>query len=120
MRQRFEEAAARHSVTLGGKVHAARAEVRIESDYDRLNVPEQASIVRLMTGAAQALGRALPTRATGGGSDANVFAARGLEVANLACGMRDIHTVNEWVDLKDLVLTAEILVRAVTDNAAGA
>ncbi len=49
------------------------------------------------------------TRATGGGSDANVFAARGIEIANLGCGMREIHTVNEWVDLKDVVVTAELV-----------
>jgi di/tripeptidase len=49
-----------------------------------------------------------------------VFAARGIEVANLACGMRDIHTVNEWVDVKDLVLTAEILVELIRQNAVAA
>ena len=59
----------------------------------------------------------LPTRATGGGSDANVFAARGIEVANLACGMRDIHTVDEWVDVRDLVSTAELLVELIRLNA---
>jgi di/tripeptidase len=59
-----------------------------------------------------------PTRSTGGGSDANVFAARGIEVANLACGMREIHTVNEWVDIRDLVLTAELVVETVRLNAA--
>jgi tripeptide aminopeptidase len=120
MRARFEDAARRHSVTLDGRVHPARVEVSVEHQYDRLDVPDQASIVRLTTAAAKALGRPLPTRATGGGSDANVFAARGIEVANLACGMRDIHTVNEWVDVKDLVLTAEILVELIRQNAVAA
>ena len=55
--------------------------------------------------------------ATGGGSDANVFTSRGLEVANLACGMRDIHTVNEWVDVQDLFATAEHLVELLRVNA---
>jgi putative aminopeptidase FrvX len=53
------------------------------------------------------------------GCDANVFTGRaGLEVANLACGMRAIHTVHEWVDVKDLVGTAELLVAALAVNAA--
>ncbi len=43
--------------------------------------------------------------------------ARGLEVANLACGMRDIHTVNEWVDVKDLVATAELVLETIRANA---
>ena len=118
MRACFEDAARRHSVTLDGRVHPARVELQVEHQYDQLDVPDQASIVRLTTTAAKALGHPLPTRSTGGGSDANIFAARGIEVANLACGMRDIHTVNEWVDVKDLVLTAEILVELIRANAA--
>ena len=31
--------------------------------------------------------------------------------------MREIHTVNEWVDVKDIVTTAELLVEAVRLNA---
>ena len=73
--------------------------------------------VRLVTNAARTLGRTCPTRSTGGGSDANVFITRGIEVANLACGMRDIHTVNEWVDVKDLVATAELVLETVKANA---
>ena len=53
------------------------------------------------------------TRSTGAASDANVLGGRGLEVANLGCGMRQIHTVNEWVDVKDMVATTELLVETV-------
>jgi acetylornithine deacetylase/succinyl-diaminopimelate desuccinylase-like protein len=31
--------------------------------------------------------------------------------------MRDIHTVNEWVDVKDLVATAELVLETVKGNA---
>jgi acetylornithine deacetylase/succinyl-diaminopimelate desuccinylase-like protein len=33
--------------------------------------------------------------------------------------MRDIHTVNEWVDVKDLVSTAELLVELIRLGARG-
>ena len=117
MRRRFEEAAARHTAVVDGRERRARAAVEIEHQYDRLDVPDRAGIVQLTASAAAALGRPLPTRATGGGSDANIFAARGIEVANLACGMRDIHTVDEWVDVRDLVSTAELLVELIRLNA---
>ena len=117
MRRCVEDAAARHSAMVDGRERRARAAVEIERHYDRLDVPDQAAIVRMAKGAAAALGRALPTRSTGGGSDANVFAARGIEVANLACGMRDIHTLDEWVDVRDLVSTAELLVELIRLNA---
>jgi tripeptide aminopeptidase len=117
MRARFEVAAARHAVTLEGREHRAGVDAHVERQYERLNIADEAAIVRLVGEAARALGRVCPTRSTGGGSDANVFATRGIEVANLACGMRDIHTVNEWVDVKDLVATAELVVETVLANA---
>lgn len=117
MRECFELAAARHRVTVGGREHAARAEVRVERDYDRLALSESARIVRLTREAARRLGRPFQTRGTGGASDANVFNGRGLEIANLGCGMRQIHTVNEWVDVNDIVLTAALLVELVRLNA---
>ncbi|OGL10819.1 MAG: hypothetical protein A3I17_01490 [Candidatus Rokubacteria bacterium RIFCSPLOWO2_02_FULL_72_37] len=117
MRACFDQAVARHRVAGDGREHAARVEARIDRDYDRLALGEDARIVRLVHGAAAVLGTPFRTRATGGGSDANVFTGRGLEVANLACGMRAIHTVNEWVDVKDIVATAALLVETLRLNA---
>jgi tripeptide aminopeptidase len=117
MRRRFEEAAARHEVTLEGNVHRARFEAQVDRQYERLDVPDHAPIVGLVNQGAKKLGRILTTRATGGGSDANVLAARGLEIANLGCGMRDIHTVNEWVDLKDLHTTAALVLETLRAHA---
>ena len=117
MRGRFEEAAARHSVRLEQNEHQARVEIKVERQYERLDVADSAPVVMLVAGAARGLGRSFKTRATGGGSDANVYATRGIEVANLGCGMRDIHTVNEWVDLKDLHTTASIVLETVRLNA---
>ncbi len=117
MRGCFEAAAAAHRVLLDGHEHTGRCEVRVQRNYERLHLGDDARIVRLVGLAARRLGRPFRTRATGGGSDANVFTSRGLEVANLACGMRDIHTVNEWVDVEDLFATAEHLVELLRVNA---
>jgi tripeptide aminopeptidase len=113
MRECFERAAAGHRVTVAGREHTARVETKVERDYDRLAVDDDRPIVALVRQAAQALGTPFRTRSTGGGSDANVFAGRGIEVANLACGMRQIHTVNEWVDVNDIVATTALLVETV-------
>jgi tripeptide aminopeptidase len=113
MRECFERAAAAHRVVVAGREHVARVESRIERDYERLAVADDRPIVGLVRRAAQQLRAPFRTRSTGGGSDANVFAGRGLEVANLACGMRQIHTVNEWVDLNDIAATTALLVETV-------
>ena len=99
----FEKAASGHRVTVEGKEHVARVEARVERDYDPLNVPRDSNIVRLVRRAVEGRGRSLTVRATGVGCDANVFNGRhGLEIANLGCGMRQIHTIHEWVDINDL------------------
>jgi tripeptide aminopeptidase len=109
----LERAAACHRVTVGGRDHVARVETRVDRDYEPLAVPDDTPIVRLVRDAAARMTTSFKTRATGAASDANIFAARGLEVANLGCGMRQIHTVNEWVDVNDMVATTELLVETV-------
>ncbi|HUM17974.1 MAG TPA: M20/M25/M40 family metallo-hydrolase [Candidatus Nitrosotalea sp.] len=117
MRRCFDEAAARHAVRVGDRDYRARVEAQVDRQYSRLDVRDDAGIVRLVQSAAGSLGRVCGTRGTGGGSDANVFAERGIEIANLACGMREIHTVNEWVDVRDLVFTAGLVLETVRLNA---
>ena len=46
---------------------------------------------------------------TGGGSDANIFNAAGLQAANLAVGMQKAHTTEEYLDSRDLVSVVQIL-----------
>jgi tripeptide aminopeptidase len=84
-----------------------------------MHVPESAPIVKLVNAAARNLNLEVKTLATGGGCDANVLNQKGLVVANLSTGMREIHTVNEWLDLKDLNLSARIVLEIVTLNASG-
>ncbi len=115
----LEEAAARHRVDSDGKEYRARVEAKIERDYDRMDVPDGAPIVQLVRAAARNLNCDLKTAATGGGCDANVLNQKGLQVANLATGMREIHTVKEWLDLRDLNLSAAMVLEIVKVNAQG-
>jgi tripeptide aminopeptidase len=118
MVQCFDEAVGRHRVTVEGREHVARVETKVTQDYEKLDVPRDSAIVRLMRRAVEGCGRTLTVRATGVGCDANIFNGRhGLEIANLGCGMRQIHTVNEWIAIPDLVATSETLVEALRLNA---
>ena len=118
MKRCLEESAARHVLELDGKRHAAKVEAKIDRDYDRMDVPESAPIVKLVHAAAKNLGLEVKTLATGGGCDANVLNQKGLVVANLSTGMREIHTVNEWLDLNDLHFSARIVLEILRVNAA--
>ena len=105
----LQDATAGVTLELDGRLHEARVEFRIRREYDRMDVSHDTAIVQRVHEAARNLGLAVDTVAKGGGCDANVFNKRGLQVANLASGMRDIHTVHEWLDVNDLVTAARII-----------
>ena len=113
----LEEAAARSTLELNGERFNASVEAKINRSYERMAVPDDAPVVQLVRAAAKNVNVALKLFATGGGCDANVFNQKGLMVANLSTGMREIHTVNEWLDLKDLYLSAQMVLETVRLNA---
>ncbi len=104
----FKDAVARASITIDGQRFEAALEHAAHPEYDAMNVPDDAPIVRKVVEAARRAGRVVKPEAMGGGCDANVLNGRGLVVANLGTGMRDIHTVREWLDVKDMIATAEV------------
>jgi tripeptide aminopeptidase len=104
----FKQAVARAGVTLKGKRFEAGLDYKAEPEYAAMNVPDDAPIVRKVVEAAQRVGRVVKPEAMGGGCDANILNQRGLVVANLGTGMRDIHTVREWLDVNDMISTAEV------------
>lgn len=112
----LKEAARRATLETDGNRFQATVESKIERDYDRMAIPDGSPIVRLVQSAARNLGMELKTQATGGGCDANILNQKGLEVANLSTGMREIHTVKEWLDLNDLNISAEMVLEIIRLN----
>jgi tripeptide aminopeptidase len=115
----FEDAVSRAHVTLEGRRFNASLEHSAYTEYEAMNVAEDAPIVRKVLEAARRAGRAVETGATGGGCDANILNRRGLTVANLGTGMRDIHTVREWLDINDMVSTAAVTLELIRLQAGG-
>jgi tripeptide aminopeptidase len=117
IRKALNEAAAARSVVVDGETVTARVEEHVTREYHAMNVPDDSKIVQLVMRAANNLNHQVKTLATGGGCDANVFNQRGLEVANLGTGMQAIHTVKEWLDVKDLYRSAEVVLEILKLNA---
>ena len=108
MQKCLEDAAAKYEVTVAGKTTRASVESHVERDYSSMDVPDSSHVVQLVIQAAKRMGLDVKTMASGGGCDANVFNRRGIECANLGTGMRAIHTVKEWLDVKDMYAAAEM------------
>jgi tripeptide aminopeptidase len=118
IRRSFQDAASRATATVDGKLHRAWVEEQCSREYQRMNVADDAPIVKLLMKAATNVGATLRTASIGGGCDANVFNLRGIESVNFGTGMREIHTVNEWLDLEDFYRCAAVVLECVRLNAA--
>lgn len=114
MRRCFQEAAAAARATVDGRERRAWIEERLDRTYERMDVPDDAPIVRRVLEAAKSVNHSVKTASIGGGSDANVFNRRGIQSVNLGTGMRAIHTVNEWIDLQDFYACADTVLAACT------
>ncbi len=97
-----------------------RLETRVNRSFSKTHVPENHPVVLLAKSAAEALGRKMACKASGGGSDANIFFERGIVAGVLGTGMRDMHTVSEWIRLNDMVRAGELLVKILTLHAESA
>jgi tripeptide aminopeptidase len=117
IRRCFQEAAARATTTVNGALHRAWVEERSGREYESMHVPDSDPLVQALLAAAKAAGRSVTTASIGGGCDANVFNRRGIRAVNFGTGMRDIHTVNEWLDLADFYACADVLLELVRARA---
>ncbi len=83
--------------------------VTIVDDYPPLSLTEDTPVIRRVKKAASDCGKNLRYIVAGGGSDANVFNGFGLPTAIIATGMNKVHTIEERLDLNDLVNLTELL-----------
>ena len=98
LKECLEDAAASH----GGEVR-----INHQREYSGYSWAADDLPPRIAADAWRRLGREPQFRPTGGGSDANVFNARGVPAVVLSCGYVDAHTVHEYVPLADMVAAAE-------------
>ncbi|MEJ2040032.1 MAG: M20/M25/M40 family metallo-hydrolase, partial [Desulfosarcinaceae bacterium] len=96
-----------------------RLETKVELDFDNMDIDPGHPVVALAKRAAANLGRTLETASSGGGSDANIFAGKGIAAAVLGTGMDQVHTVNERIKLEDMVLTSRLVLEILRLQAEG-
>lgn len=99
MIRRFEESATKWG-----------AQVNIDHvrHYSAYNIDPASKVVKIAQEASRDLGFEPTLRTTLGGSDANVYNAKGVPCIVVATGMDKIHTHDELISRKDLVDTARL------------
>jgi tripeptide aminopeptidase len=98
------------------EVPGTSVQVEEESSYRSFNLAPDDPLVVLVANAARALGIEPRMEVGGGGSDANVFNARGIPAIILATGPSDVHTLQESVAISKMIESAQWLVEAVRQS----
>ncbi len=99
MIDRFEEA---------GREWGAEVRIDHKRHYSAYNIDPSAKVVQVAQTASRNLGLEPTLRTTLGGSDANVYNAKGVPCIVVATGMDKIHTHDEFISRRDLVDTARL------------
>ena len=77
--------------------------------YDAVLFDEEDELVQAIARAARAAGLEPRFHRSGGGSDANVLAARGVRPITLGVGMASFHSADEHIAVADLEGTARLV-----------
>jgi tripeptide aminopeptidase len=97
----------------------AKAKVKINEEYQCYNLSPDDQVVKIAMKASKNMGLQPELCPTGGGSDANIFNKKGLPSAVLSVGMEKVHTVDEYILVKNLKNSAEYILSIVNTVTAG-
>lgn len=96
----FQEAAERNG---------ARVEFKIKRMYTTYKLADDHPVVAAAVAAVEQFGWAPRITASGGGTDANIYAEHGIHCAIISTGMAQVHTPNEHIAIADMVNAARLL-----------
>lgn len=91
----------------------AKVEIDASRMYPAFSIDEEDEIVKLVKKACENMGAESYTKASGGGSDTNIFNANGLKAVNLGVGMKKAHTLEEHLKIEDLVNSARLVLEII-------
>jgi tripeptide aminopeptidase len=113
-RQRMDAAMHEETESRGGSVS-----VLWTKEYDGFRFDTTDPLLALVEDAFERSGVTPRRFSTGGGSDGNILAAKGLPTLVLSCGMSEVHSIAEHIRVADLESMVRLLL-AVLDTAADA
>jgi tripeptide aminopeptidase len=87
----------------------ARVEFKIKRMYTTYRLPDDHPVVAAAIAAVEKLGWTPVIKASGGGTDANIYAEHGIHCAIISTGMTDVHTPNEHIAIADMANGARLL-----------
>jgi len=83
--------------------YKVKYELKIINEYKKMDVSEKSILVENFKNSIKGISKNIKLEKTMGGSDANLFNAKGIEAVNIAIEFIDIHSTNEKYKLSSLI-----------------
>lgn len=96
-----------------------KADIEVKKDFSGTKIAEDHKTILLAKKAAKNIGINFESKTIGGGADANIFFEKGIVAGVLGTGMKDVHTVNESIALKDMENAARLVLEILRLYASG-
>ena len=87
-----------------------------ERIYDAINLSKNSFMIKRILKSCKYLKYKINLVQTGGGADANFFIKNGVDTVNLGTGMREVHTKNEKLLLKEFYQCADIVFNSLLER----
>jgi len=117
MKQAFLEVIDESEITVNDKIHKAALVEERHFDYPAMRISESSPAFILAKTAGLKLGLDMKSIVSGGGTDANILNMGAMEVGVIGVGMKKVHTTEEYIDLNDMIKSAELLLQIVKEAA---
>ncbi|MGI5879264.1 MAG: M20/M25/M40 family metallo-hydrolase [Syntrophomonadaceae bacterium] len=95
--------------------HGAQAQVKVKFLYPEIRLDAQDEVVVIAVKAARSTGLEPVLTGTGGGSDASIINGHGIACVNLGIGMSNVHTIDEYIEVDDLVKDVELILAIIRE-----
>ncbi|MFY9306492.1 MAG: M20/M25/M40 family metallo-hydrolase [Bacillota bacterium] len=114
-REKLERAVASIQETFQESCSAAGAilEFGSEIEYETYNISPSSEVCQRLRKAGEKLGMEMHFVSAGGGSDANIYNAQGIECVVLGAGYFKPHTLEEYLDIEEFVKSASLVYEVV-------
>ncbi|MFN4244832.1 MAG: peptidase dimerization domain-containing protein, partial [Brevinematia bacterium] len=81
-----------------------------EKLYDGYDIPADSKPVKRFVETCYRIGIKPNLTSTRGGSDANILNSKGLKTLNISCGMRNPHSLEEYIYIRDLIDISKLII----------
>lgn len=87
----------------------SKVDIKVENVYPVFSISKDEPILDIIEKSMLKTGVEYNPQSTGGGSDTNIFNGKGINTVTLAVGMYNAHSVDEYIAVDDIILSAKLV-----------